>query len=92
MKKPATPGGRAFWLAPAFTLLLANNGQCFGGGDRPAPIPVPCVTQDQIPAEIPPLGELPEDARQAADTLGALDLMLRANERIMRALLRGCTS
>jgi hypothetical protein len=70
----------------AACLLLNACGQ-----PEPIRIPVPCVEQEQIPPEVPPVGRLPDDARQAADILGVTVLGLRANERIMRGLLRGCS-
>ena len=63
------------------------------GGDRPvatAPIRQACVDQADVPPEVPPIGELPTDARQAADALGAQVLRLRGNERILRAILGAC--
>ena len=55
------------------------------------PVAVPCVAAADIPPEVPPTGALPEDARTAADLLGAKVLELRGTDRELRALLRGCT-
>lgn len=54
------------------------------------PVPVRCVTPEQIPGS-PPSPTIPDDARQAADILAAHALVLRAIERTMRALLTACT-
>lgn len=54
------------------------------------PVPVPCVNQSDVPPETPPLGTIPNDARQAADALGAHALRLRGENRILRAILGAC--
>ena len=60
-------------------------------GARPVPVASPCIRTADLPAPVPPAGRLPGDARQAADLLGALVLQLRANERLLRALIAACT-
>lgn len=63
------------------------------GGQSPVlrvPVPIACVVRSQIPPETPPVGELPEDARQAADLLGATLRTVRNEAAELRALLSGC--
>ena len=55
------------------------------------PVARPCIDSADVPAPVSPAGPLPDDARQAADLLGAVILQLRANERILRALIAPCT-
>lgn len=55
------------------------------------PVSQPCINASDVPAPVPPAGPLPEDARQSADLLGAVVLQLRANERVLRALITACT-
>jgi hypothetical protein len=73
-------------------LLLANGGGCFGGGERVTlvPTPVPCIRAGQVPAETPPLGTIPNDARQAADAIAAKLLEVRGENRILRGLISAC--
>lgn len=54
------------------------------------PVPVDCIEANQIPAPVPPVGELPGNAVQAADVLAATVLALRATDRELRALITGC--
>ena len=60
-------------------------------GERQIPVSSPCIRAADLPAPVRPAGRLPDDARQASDLLGALVLQLRANERLLRALIAGCT-
>lgn len=74
-------------LAPA---LMA--GMC-GSREPPVvrvPVPVSCLDRAQFPAEVPPVGPLPRDARQASDILAATVIELRSNDRVWRALAIGC--
>ena len=76
----------------AILLLLWTLAACqHRPGERPIPVASPCIRAADLPAPVPPAGRLPEDARQAADLLGALVLQLRANERLLRALIAACT-
>lgn len=76
--------------AITFPLLLLAGCQ-----HRPAeiqiPVAQPCIDAAEVPPKVPPAGPLPDDARQAADLLGAVILQLRANERVLRALVAPCT-
>jgi hypothetical protein len=75
----------------ALILVLLLSGCASGPKIVKVPVAVACVDASQIPAEVPPAGTLPSDARASADILGSIVLALRANEREMRALLKGCT-
>jgi len=54
------------------------------------PVAVACVEPGDIPPPVPMVGPIPDDARAAADILGAKVLELRATDRSLRALLGGC--
>lgn len=69
-------------------LALAS---CAGrGGPILVPTPIACLRAEQIPPEVAPTGQLPSDARQAADILGAKVLELRGTDRILRGLISAC--
>ena len=73
-------------------LLLLGVGACrHGPGAIEIPVALPCIEATRVPPPVPPAGDLPADARQAADLLGAVVLQLRANERLLRALIAPCT-
>lgn len=75
-----------------YLLLLLGTGACAHRGPEPAmPIASPCISAGDVPAPVPPIGRLPDDARQAADLLAATVLALRGNERLLRALIGPCT-
>ncbi|HET9427093.1 MAG TPA: hypothetical protein VFO69_01915 [Allosphingosinicella sp.] len=78
---------RACFLA----LLLAVAGCRHGFGEVEIPVARPCIAAADVPPSVPPAGRLPDDARHAADLLGAVILQLRANERLLRALIAPCT-
>ena len=59
--------------------------------EREIAVAAPCIRAADLPAPVPAAGPLPDDARQASDLLGAVVLKLRANERILRALIAPCT-
>ena len=75
-------------LAPI--ALLAVAACAHGPREARVPVAVPCVNAHDIPAEVPPAGPLPDEARAAADLLAAKVLELRGTDRELRALLRGC--
>jgi len=76
----------------AVVLLLCTLAACqHRPGTRTIPVASPCIRAADLPAPVPPAGRLPDDARQAADLLAALVLQLRANERLLRALIAACT-
>lgn len=54
------------------------------------PVSQPCVNAADIPPEVPPAGVLPEDARSAADVLGAVLSEMRRTDKLLRAILTGC--
>ena len=80
---------RAFLGSLAGLLALAACRQ--PPAELEIPVARPCVDSADVPAPVPPAGPLPADARQAADQLGAIILQLRANERVLRALIAPCT-
>ncbi len=74
-------------------LLLLGPGACrHGPSEVEIPVAVPCVKAVDVPAPVPPAGRLPADARQAADLLAAVVIQLRANERLLRAMIAACTA
>ena len=73
-----------------FALLLLAGCQ-HGPAEIAIPVARPCIDAAAVPSPVPPAGPLPADARQAADLLGAVILQLRANERVLRALIEPCT-
>ena len=74
----------------AALLLLAATGCAHGPAPVDLPVATPCIDRADVPPAVPPVGALPDDARQAADRLGAVVLLLRANERLLRALVAPC--
>lgn len=80
---------RAFLGALASLVALAACRQ--PPAELEIPVARPCVDAADVPAPVPPAGPLRADARQAADLLGAVILQLRANERVLRALIAACT-
>jgi hypothetical protein len=75
-------------------LLLANNGSCFGGGNRPAPtpVPVPCVTGD-VPDEPPMIRDtLTGDSGRDIGLIAASALELRAWGRALLGIVEACRS
>lgn len=83
----------AIALVALVVACLALAG-CGGRAGLPTlvPTPVPCIRAERVPPEVPPTGQLPSDARQAADTLGAKVLELRGTDRILRGLISACIS
>jgi hypothetical protein len=59
--------------------------------ERLVPVSQACIAAEDVPPAVPAAGRLPDDARQAADLLGAIVLQLRSNERVLRALIGPCT-
>lgn len=80
-------------ICPLFVLAALLLAGCTHSGPREVSVPVreACVDRQDVPPETPPAGTLPEDARQAADLLGAVVLTLRGEVRILRALIEPCT-
>jgi len=57
------------------------------------PVPTPCVTKNQIPAEPEKVGDkIVGDPRRDLDTISASALRLRAWGKTLAAILVGCTA
>jgi hypothetical protein len=75
----------------AFALILLAGGCQHRPRAIEIPVAIPCIRAGEVPPPVPPAGPLPADSGQAADRLAAIILRLRANERILRALIAPCT-
>ena len=70
-------------------LLLAG---C-AGGPRVVLTPVrqPCIAASDVPAPTPPVGQLPDDARQALLLVAATLIAARGENAVLRSLIGPCT-
>lgn len=80
----------AIALVAVIVACFALAGCSGRGGPVLVPTPVQCLRPEQVPAETPPLGTVPNDARQAADAIAAKLLEVRGENRILRGLISAC--